>query len=163
MELETPAVDYNRGVTIRMHPRGFDVNMYKDTPGVFYGSNGKAISEQIALEAGFNIKHLLSLKEKQDKLVAVQKAIEEEYGSPIDEILATAGGYSAVSIGKGLYTITDEDGNSLATEPMNRESAIALIDSLAPSSVKEEVLVEVVPVVEEKVKTKKNKEDKKSK
>ena len=55
-----PPVDYNRGAVIRMHPDGFDVNMYKDAPGIFYDVNGKQLSATIAVECGFDVKHLMS-------------------------------------------------------------------------------------------------------
>ena len=128
----SPPIDYNRGVIIKIHPEGFDVNMYKDTPGVFYDVRGNQLSSTIALEAGFDTKHLQSLKEKQAGIVAARDAIEREYGEPVDEVVASAGGFTAVSLGNGLYAILDESGTSLVSEPLVREEAIALVNKLAP-------------------------------
>ncbi len=129
-----PPVDYNRGAVIRMHPDGFDVNMYKDQPGTFYDVNGKQISATIALEAGYDVKHLMTLKEKRDRITAARDSIEREYGEPVDEVVASAGGFTAVSLGNGLYAILDEDGTRLVDEPMDRDEAIALVNKLAPSA-----------------------------
>ena len=115
-----------------MHPDGFDVNMYKNAPGVFYDVNGNALSPTIALEAGFDIKYLQSLKEKRERITAARDAIEREYGEPVDEVIASSGGFTAVSLGSGLYAILDEDGTRLVDEPMDRDEAIALVDKLAP-------------------------------
>ena len=129
-----PPISYNRGVTIRMHPDGFDVNMYKDAPGIFYDVNGNALSTAIALEAGFDIKHLQTLKEKRDRIAAARDAIEREYGEPVDEVIASSGGFTAVSLGGGLYAILDEDGTRLVDEPMDRDEAIALVNKSAPEA-----------------------------
>ncbi len=135
-----PPISYNAGVTIRMHPDGFDVNMYKDAPGVFYDVSGNALSPTIALEAGFDVKHLQTLKEKRDRIVAARDAIEREYGGPVDEVVASSGGFTAVSLGNGLYAILDEEGTRLVDEPMARDEAIALVDKLAPPAPQETTL-----------------------
>ena len=135
-----PPIDYNRGAIIRMHPDGFDVNMYKSTPGVFYDVSGNALSMTIATEAGFDVKYLQTLKEKRDRIVAAQKSIESEYGEPADEIVASSGGFTAVSLGNGLYVILDEEGTHLVNEPLDRDEAIALVNKLAPSAPEEATL-----------------------
>ena len=132
----TPPIDYNRGVTIRVHPDGFDVNMYQDSPGTFYDVNGKALSTTIALEAGFDVKTLQTLKEKKDRIAKARDDIEREYGEPVDEVVASSGGFTAVSLGNGLYAILDEDGTRLVDEPMDREEAIKLVNKLAPPAPK---------------------------
>ena len=129
-----PPIDYNRGAVIRMHPDGFDVNMFKDAPGVFYDVNGKRLSETIAMEAGYDIKTLATLKEKRERITKARDSIEREYGEPVDEVVATAGGFTAVSLGNGLYAILDEDGNRLVEEPLDRDEAIRLVNKLAPSA-----------------------------
>ena len=146
-----PSIDYNSGVTIKMHPDGFDVNMYKDAPGAFYDVSGNAMSPTIALEAGFDIKHLKSLKEKRDRIAAARDTIEREYGEPVDEVVASSGGFTAVSLGSGLYAILDEDGTRLVDEPMDHDEAIALVNKLAPPAPREASLedFDTKPVVPE--------------
>ena len=67
------AIDLNRGVSIRGcdKPTCFQVFMYKDEPGVYLNVYGNPVSDEIAEEAGFNVKELGKAKALKERMAAV--------------------------------------------------------------------------------------------
>lgn len=130
------AIDRNRGCTIRTHPSGFRVVMYKDAPGEYFAENEEVLTPEIASEAGFDTESLTKAKRKKDRLAKARADIEKEFETAEEEIANelsqknTKGAY-VKHIGAGKYGILDRKGEKLTTEPLTKDQAESLMDMLA--------------------------------
>lgn len=129
------AIDRNRGCTIRFHPQGFRVVVYKDAPGEFWAENGEPLSPEIARAAGFDVRALLKERTKQQRMAELKAQVEREFASREEALAAemndtATGAYSVRHIGGGKYAIVDSEGKRLTTEPATKEQCEALLAEL---------------------------------
>lgn len=127
-------IDRNRGCTIRFHPSGFRVVMYKDAPGVYFNERGEPANERLAAQAGFDVPVLRKAKLKQERMAQYKAKVEEEFATEQDEVenllSAPEEGLAVKHIGKGKYAIVDADGERLTQKPLTKAEAQTLMDDL---------------------------------
>lgn len=74
-------IDLNRGVKMKLRINKPTICMYKDSPGVYYNSAGAPVSEAVAADAGFDVKHQVGerlVREKMEKYEADLRADSEK-------------------------------------------------------------------------------------
>ena len=126
------AIDWNRGVTSRQHKKsGIWVNMYKDSPGVFYDMRGGVVPSSIAKDCGFDIAKLKRAAQRKNEIDKVMKEMDEKYsGSSDQEVIFERGDYKVVAASKGFADIYDVDGNHWNTVQMKSKEAIEIVKKL---------------------------------
>lgn len=128
------AIDLNRGVSMRSHPSGFRVAMYKEEPGVFYDMNGEPVSDELAAKAGFDVETLRLERQKQEKLAEARKRIEEEYKTAEQDVERALDqqveNYEVRHVGSGRYAVFDQNGNRLTEKPMSKSEAEDFVESV---------------------------------
>lgn len=126
-------IDLNRGVTIRYHPSGMAVYMYKAEPGVFYNAFAVEVTAKVAAQAGFNTNTLLKERQKRDRIAHAHAAIEREFAGAHEsrEVLERAG-YKVFHVGLGNHDLVDPEGNKLNPVPLPEEATMRLLDALCP-------------------------------
>lgn len=128
------AISRSRGCTIRFHPQGFRVIMYKDTPGEYLDEQGRPLTAKLAKEAGFDTDTLGKEKAKQTKLDKARERIEKEFATEMEKVekeLSGGDGERTVKhIGNGMYAIMDVDGTRMTQDPLNKDQAHALLKDL---------------------------------
>ena len=73
-------INPNLGLTQKPLPDGGPrISMVKSKPGVFYDAKGDLCSDEMAEEAGFDVKALKRRKEKNEALAKATAAIEERF------------------------------------------------------------------------------------
>ena len=128
-------IDYNRGVTKRIHPSGVEVYMYNDAPGVFLNAYGNEVDEKLAGAAGYDVVRLGRDRLKQERMSQAMTAIEQELATADDIIeveIAERKGFKIVGIGLGRFNVLDPDGGVLTPHPTSEEMAYLLLDQMAP-------------------------------
>lgn len=127
-------VDLNRGCTIRIHPHGFRVIMYKDAPGKYLSEAGDPLSSKLAGEAGFDVETLERERRKQERMAEYQAKVEAEFATEQENIetllSAPTEGLHVKHIGKGKYAILDGEGERLTKNPLTKGEAEVLIKDL---------------------------------
>lgn len=127
-------INRNRGCSIRFHPSGFRVIMYKDAPGEYMDERGASLSEKLAGEAGFDVATLRKERVKRQRMAEAQARIEQEFATEQDDVEALLSvpesGLTVKHIGKGKYAIMDEEGNRLTKKPLTKAEAQTLMDDL---------------------------------
>ena len=121
------SIDADCGVTIRRHPSGIWLNMYKDEPGVFLNDYGEPVNNQLAAEAGFDVAKLKKLKERQERIAAAIADIDKEYEAQPGAVVERHGDFAMVTLGKNRYNILDVDGKVLNEAPLSRKEAERII------------------------------------
>lgn len=128
-------VDLDRGCTIRIHPSGFRVIMYKDAPGEYLGERGEPMTEAIAAQAGFDVDALGRERAKKKRLDEYRAKVEQEFADGQEELEALTAmspeGLQVKHIGKGKYGILDEAGNRVTKNPLTKAEAEALIRDMS--------------------------------
>lgn len=79
-------MDLNRGVCQKFHPSGKIIGYYFDSPGQFFNDRGIEVSDEIAEEAGFDVKALKKEAKKLAKLEAARKKVEAEFAEEVSAI-----------------------------------------------------------------------------
>ncbi len=135
-------IDVNRGVMIQKHPSMGLVYMYIDEPGVFLNVFGKEVPNEIATQAGYDVKTLGKQKLKRERMASAMSAIELELelASEVgkEEVLWERGGYKVVGLPLGRAYVFDDEGNQLNPTPIPRQEAKVLLDHLVPKPKKKE-------------------------
>lgn len=130
------AIDRARGCTIRFHPAGFRIVMYKDTPGVYFNERGEPANEKLAGQAGFDVAVLRKEKLKRERMAQYQAKVEAEFATEQDDVenllSAPEDGLTVKHIGKGKYAIFDADGERLTKKPLTKAESQNLMDDLKP-------------------------------
>ena len=125
-------IDLNRGVTMRTHPQGFYICMYKDAPGVYLDINGRDVGEKMAKTAGFPVKEFATERLRQLKLKNAMAEINAEFGKlPEGDVVFEKSGYHVVHGAAGEFFIEDPDGNRMSEKGSSKPDAIALAEQLA--------------------------------
>jgi hypothetical protein len=125
-------IDLNRGVTMRTHPQGFYVCMYKDSPGVYLDVNGREVGEQMAKDSGFPVKDFARERLRRLKLETAMAEINAEFGKlPEGEVVFEKHGFRVVHGEAGAFFIEDPDGNRMSEKGSSKPDAIALAEQLA--------------------------------
>ena len=125
-------IDYNRGVTKRIHTSGVEIYMYKDTPGEYLNARGDPVSEELAASAGFPVEELKKAKLKRERMKTAMDTIEAEIGAAetTEVVEAERNGYKMVNIGFGRYHVRDPDNNNLTPTPVPKEVAELLLKNM---------------------------------
>lgn len=130
------AIDYDRGVIIKIVAQlGMDVFMYVDDPGVFYSATGNRVSEELASQAGYDVK---ALGQKRDMKLRMQKAsdaIREEYRAMEalggqKTVVKELNGFKVVDLGGGRYVIETPEGDQL-TAIVEKDIALKVLPQIA--------------------------------
>lgn len=124
-------IDLNRGVTIKTHPSGVQLYMYKDTPGVYLTAHGIEAPQKMAKEAGFEVERLRKALVKKERMAAALQAVEQEFSgseAPHKEV-AAKDGFRVMSIGFGKHDLIDPDDNKINPRPLTKQEAMALLDT----------------------------------
>lgn len=122
--------DRDKGMTIRFHPSGARVGMYKDTPGVYYDGKGERVNKDMAREAGFDVERLARERRKQKKIQKAKERIEAEEEQALRQAEEEAEreaddeDYEVYHAGGGKYAVRDAEGNRLC-DPTTKEEAEA--------------------------------------
>lgn len=134
-------IDKDRGVTIRKHPTGAQVFMYKDQPGVFLSAFGTPVTATMAREAGFDTSFLLKEREKREKMTEAMQAIEAQYrnGGAVNEVLDERSGFKLICTGMGRHALMAPDGSVMNDRPLTFDEAVAAFDNIAPKEVADDV------------------------
>lgn len=132
-------IDYDRGVTKKLHPTGVAVYMYADEPGVYRNAFGTIVSDELAEQAGYDLKQLGKLRLKRERMAAAMEAINAELESGEIEriVVEERDGFQLVDIGYDRFNVEDPDGNVLNPVPLTKVQAKPLFDKLAPQPVEE--------------------------
>lgn len=127
-------IDRDRGCTIRFHPSGFRVAMYKDAPGEYLDERGEPLSEKIAEQAGYDVHSLARERAKKRRLEQYKARVEEEFATEQEDVetllSVPESGLEVKHIGKGKYAIMDDAGNRLTKKPLTKAEAETLINDL---------------------------------
>jgi hypothetical protein len=110
------ALDLNRGVIHRFHPNGMRISMYLDDPGTYLDDRGKAMAEELAKAAGFNLDKHRRDKLKQLKLAEYKKTLDAEYASQEEALaqeLSRNGGHDVRSVGGDQFALFSKDGKKV--------------------------------------------------
>lgn len=127
-------IDYDRGVIINTHKTtGMDVFMYVDDPGKFLNAHSKAVSDELAAEAGFDVEKLgrdRVKKERKEQAVALIDAELADDKDVKEEVVAESNGYKIITTGLGRHHVVDPDGNRLTNFPVMLDVATKLMNSM---------------------------------
>jgi hypothetical protein len=126
-----PAIDLNRGVTIRIHRSGVRVHMYKDEPGVYRNVYGEVVGEEVAKEAGFDTDKLKREHARQTEIAEQIAKINEAYGAEKDKVIYEKDGFKVLGMGDGRYNVISPDGHILTDLPLGMKEAKKLVEKLA--------------------------------
>lgn len=128
------AINRNRGCTIRFHPSGFRVIMYKDTPGEYINERGEPMAEKLAEQAGFDVKMLRKERMKRQRMAEYKAKVEAEFATEQEDVetllSAPESGLTVKHVGKGKYAIVDDEGVRLTKKPLTKAEAEVLINDL---------------------------------
>ena len=128
-------IDYDRGVIKRVHPKGVEVYMYKDAPGVYLNAHGKEVAENMAKTAGFPVDRYTLARRKKELMAKAMETIEAELHSDHGGeriVVCNRKGFNLVCIGLGRHIIEDPDGNNLTPMPLTKEEGEILFNEMAP-------------------------------
>ena len=128
-------IDYDRGVVKRVHPKGVEVYMYKDTPGVYLNAHGIEVAESMARTAGFPIDRYMLARRKKEMMTKAMETIEAELHSDAGgerTVVKQRKGFNLVRVGLGRHIIEDPDGNNLTPMPLTKEEGEILFNEMAP-------------------------------
>lgn len=133
------SIDRNRGCTIRIHPQGFRVVMYKDAPGEFFSEGGEPFPAEVASAAGFDTEGLGRERLKQQRLAEMKEQIEREYASREEDMARVLSeesptGLEVKHIGAGKYAVFNKNGERLTQEPMAKGQCQELLRQLDSES-----------------------------
>ena len=130
------AIDRDRGVTIRTHPAGFRVFIYKDLPGVYLDENGNETKPAIANVAGFDTELLSKQRSMKEKMAKARAEIEEEYALKEADLKnladADSDGLVAKSEGRGKWAIYDGE-QRVTKNDMTKAEAEKLLKEMTDS------------------------------
>lgn len=133
-------IDVDRGVTIKMHEKyGMYIYMYKDTPGVYLDTFGKEVPAELAKEAGYDINKLGKSRQYMEKLNVAKAAIAAELEQPAEDapkkVVKERDGIRVVDMGRGRFLVETDEG-PLTDVPLAEDTAMGLLDTLAPEAPK---------------------------
>lgn len=129
-----PAIQRSRGCTIRFHPDGFRVFMYKGEPGRWYDERGETVTEKVAQRAGFDVETLQRERAKREKLEQYRQRVEQEFASQEQDVArllsAQTEGLEVKHIGAGKYAVHDAEGVRLTQRALSKREAEELISDM---------------------------------
>ncbi len=129
-------IDYDRGVLKRVHPKGVEVYMYRDSPGVYLNAHGQEVAESMARTAGFPIDKYTLARRKNEMMAKAMQTIEAElhgdHGGGERTVVCARKGFNLVRLGLGRHIIEDPDGNNLTPQPLTKEEGEILFNEMAP-------------------------------
>lgn len=132
------AINRNRGCTIRFHPSGFRVIMYKDAPGEYLDERGGPMTEKVAEQAGFDVKSLRRERMKRKRMDEYKAKVEAEFATEQEDVetllSVPESGLTVKHVGKGKYAIVDDAGTRLTQKPLGKAEAEVLINDLRDQS-----------------------------
>lgn len=133
------AIDYDRGVLIRIHEKtGVDVNMYVDSPGVYLSNHGTPVSESLAAEAGFDVERHRREKIIRERTSEAEEAIRKELaqGEATRRVVIEKDGFKVLDLGLGRHQLLSPTGDVLTTQMLPLKVAQDLLEALtaAPST-----------------------------
>lgn len=125
-------IDLDRGVTMRNHPKGFKVCMYKDEPGIYYDIAERSLDAQIAKSAGFPTDKHGKESMRRKKLSDAMHDINAEFGALEEGAeIGVFGDYRVVYHGEYRFALQTLDGVTLDAAPMSKTEAIKLAKQMA--------------------------------
>lgn len=128
------AIQRSRGCTIRFHPNGFRVFMYKDEPGKWFDERGEEVTDKVAQRAGFDVETLRRERAKREKLEQYRQRVEQEFESKEQDVArllsARTEGLEVKHIGAGKYAIHDAEGVRLTQRALTKREAEELISDM---------------------------------
>lgn len=119
--------DRNQGMTVRFHPKGMRIGMYKSNPGVFVDGQGNQVETGVARQAGFDVDALEKERKKWERLDAERERIESEFADAERKIESD---HEVFHVGNGKWSVRDADGNRLI-DPTSKEEAEAKAEELS--------------------------------
>lgn len=124
----------NAGVVTRFTPEGIAVHMYWSEPGHYYGDHGQEFPEAMAVLANYPVEELQRKRKKFEAMALAGATIEKEYAThSMRNIFKTRGDYQMVEIAPGRFIIEFlADGSSMTREPLAKDVALRVFDTLAP-------------------------------
>lgn len=127
-------IDVNRGVTMKIHPSGVRVYMYKDEPGFYLSGQGTPVGEDLAREAGFDVAQLGKKRAIKEKMAEAQARIlaDMELAQEGRKVLAERQGFQLVDIGYGRHQVLGPDGILLTPQWLPLEQGQQLFEQLVP-------------------------------
>jgi len=132
------SLDLDRGCIKRVHPSGMGINMYSDTPGIYYDDSGVLMSEELAAGAGFDISQLAKDRERGIRTADYMKRVADEFEAAEDRLarLASDGVEHAEikAVSKDKFAIFRDD-ERLVPFDMSLAEAEDLLQSLAPEDI----------------------------
>jgi hypothetical protein len=147
--MSQPAIDIDRGVSMRQVVRfhkdnphkfeadplygGMTVYMYKDTPGVYYDVHGRNVPEGMAAKAGFDVSKMAKMRRKREAMADFERQMAQALAmeDSEEEILATKGSWKVVGMPMNRAKVVDIETNEAVTPvPMPREDALILLAAL---------------------------------
>ena len=133
-------IDLNRGVTIKTHPSGVQLYMYKDAPGVYLTAHGIEAPQKLAKEAGFDVDKLRKALVKKERMAQALEAVEQEFSAPESshKVVAEKDGFSVMAIGFGKHNLIDPDDNKINPRPLTKQEAMALLDTFTGEKPKDD-------------------------
>lgn len=148
-------VDVDRGVMTCFHQAtGMRINMYIDTPGVYFDEHLNPVPDDLAAAAGFPVEKHRKMAAKAAELAKVKKFLDEQYAiQDTRNILAERNGYILVGYDNGLATIEKEGARltpnagpeSIVTALFNQLAGEAEAETKAQVEVKAPVASSAVP------------------
>lgn len=129
-------IDVNRGVTVKIHPSGVRVYMYKDEPGFYLSGQGTPVGEELAKEAGFDVAQLGKKRAIKEKLAEAQSRIiqEMELAQEGRKVVVERQGFQLVDIGYGRHQVLGPDGILLTPQWLPLEQGQQLFNQLVPDA-----------------------------
>lgn len=100
-------IDLDRGVTIRTHPNGMRVHMYKDDPGLYLDVYGEPVQDSLAAEAGFDVKSDSKERKRKERMEEARRRIDEELKEALEE---AEDEYYTKHAGRGRYHVIGPEG-----------------------------------------------------
>lgn len=127
-------INRDRGCTIRLHPAGFRVVMYKDDPGVYLSERAEPLSDKVAEAAGFDIAGLDRERRKRARLAEYKAQVEAEFATQEEDLERVMSvpteGLHVKHIGGGKYAILNSEGTRVTQNPLTKEDAQELINDM---------------------------------
>ena len=130
------AVDFDRGVNIRLHKSGIRVCMYLDDPGAFYDANGDPLADSYAAQAGFDVEGLTRERKKREALAKAQAEIERDFAKRDADYervaeAAVMGSLTVRHISRGKYAVFSEAGEQVTQGSFTKEQAEKLLATVS--------------------------------
>lgn len=124
------------------------IGYYKDAPGIYFDERGDAVSEDLAAEAGHDVRSARIERMRSEKLAEARRQIEAEVAElearisrdlgadgGIDLSQAPPGGYGIVHLGGLRYRVVDASGAVVSgAKSVTKEAAESLVRDLVAAA-----------------------------